>query len=352
MIFEEAQKHLTQGNLSPLYLITGDEPFLIEALLDQFSEKGLDASARGFNFNTFQGGSTNVETILSIANTFPIASSHRMIWIHNADQLKDEHGLLLNYLNRPSETTRLVFIAEKPDMRKKLFSTLKKKATLMHCPHPRESELAIWIHRAAKKTGLELSEEVVWFLKEHLGRDLLAIHREIEKLALFCAEETDLKMKAVSIEVAQEVIGGGRSHTIFELTDAVGNKDCKTALRLLGKLLSEGAHPLFILTMLVRLWRQMAIASTLIDSGQAQLVQKQVPMPPRLLQRFLRQVKQWKQHEIQRAFEEALSADSQLKGGALSSTSVMETLLLDLCGPKMAEQPQKYSLSFFSSGRV
>jgi len=343
--FEEALKHLDRAQFSPLYLITGDEPFLIETLLAQFSEKGLEPSAQSFNFSRIQGSNTNVEAILAIANTFPIASPRRMIWIHNAEQLKDERGLLLDYFANPNKTTLLVFIAEKPDMRKKLFSTLKKKATMMHAPRPREGEVPTWIRRAAKKNGLDLSEELIWFLKEHLGRDLL--DQEIEKLALFCARTDDSEKKVISIDVAQEIIGDGRSHTIFELTDAVGNKNGEKALVLLGKLLSEGAHPLFILTMLVRLWRQMAIAKTLIDSGQTQAVAKRVPMPPSLLQRFLRQLKQWTSDEIQKAFEQALSVDSQLKGGSLPARTVLETLLLDLCRPKTSEKRQDYSLAFF-----
>ncbi len=347
MTFEDAQRHLARAQFSPLYLMTGDEPFLIDTLLDQFSDKGLEPGTQSFNFSRLQGSNTSVEAILAIANTFPINSPRRMIWIHNADQLKDERGLFLGYFANPSETTLLVFIAEKPDMRKKFFSTLKKKATLMHCPRPRDGEVPAWIRRAAKKNGLDLSEEVTWFLKEHLGRDLLAIHQEIEKLALFCAGENGSETKIVSIEIAQEIIGAGRSHTIFELTDALGNKNGEKALILLGKLLSEGAHPLFILTMLVRLWRQMAIAKTLIDSGQAQAVAKRVPMPPSLLQRFLRQLKQWQQDEIQKAFEQALSVDSQLKGGSLPARIVLETLLLDLCRPKITEKRHDYSLAFF-----
>ncbi|MEC4678550.1 MAG: DNA polymerase III subunit delta [Nitrospirota bacterium] len=348
MTFKEALKHLEHAApFSPLYLITGDEPFLIETLLGQFSEKGLEPGAQSFNFSRIQGSNTSAEAILAIANTFPIASPRRMIWIHNAEQIKDERGLFLDYFANPSETTLLVFIAEKPDMRKKLFSTLKKKAMVIHCPRPKDGEVPTWIRHAAKKNGLDLSEELIWFLKEHLGRDLLAIHQEIAKLALFCATTDESEKKAVSIDVAQKIIGNGRSHTIFELTDAVGNKNSEKALVLLGKLLSEGAHPLFILTMLVRLWRQMSIAKTLIDTGQAQTVAKRVPMPPSLLQRFLRQLKHWTQDEIQKAFEQALSVDSQLKGGNLPARTVLETLLLDLCRPEISEKRQDYSLSFF-----
>lgn len=352
MTFQEALKHLDAGNFSPVYLITGDEPFLIEALLRHFLKQGLEASACGFNFNPFRAGETSPEIMLSIANTFPILSPRRMVWVQNADLLKDDRGLFLNYLDNPAETTLLVFIAEKPDLRKKLFSVLKKKAALIECPRLKEREIPAWIRQAAKKAGLTLSEEVIWFLKEHLGSDLLAIHQEIEKLALFCVGEGGVASEAISVASAQKIIGNGRAHSIFELTHAVGNKDCKTALVLLEKMLSEGAHSLFILTMLVRLWRQMAVARALIDSGQAGAVASRVPMPPGLLQAFLQQVRCWSREEIETAFERALSADSQLKGGGLSEKVVMQTLLMDLCLNRSTFRGGSgYSLSFLSPRR-
>lgn len=354
MTFQEALKHLDKGVFSPVYLITGDEPFLIETLLRHFLKQGLEASAHGFNFNPFRAGETSPEIMLSIANTFPILSPRRMVWIQNADLLKDDRGLFLNYLDNPAETTLLVFIAEKPDLRKKLFSVLKKKAVLIMCPRLKERELPAWIRQAAKKAGLTLSEEVIWFLQEHLGADLFSIHQEIEKLALFCVGEgLGMGAEAVSVAAAQKIIGNGRAHSIFELTHAVGNKDCKTALVLLEKMLAEGAHSLFILTMLVRLWRQMAIARDLIDSGQAGAVASRVPMPPSLLQTFLQQVRRWSREEIETAFERALSADSQLKGGGLPEKVVMQTLLMDLClEPRGALSARSaYSLPFLSLTR-
>ncbi len=334
MNFQEGMRHLDQGNFSTCYLITGQESFLIQKLLGRFLEKAIDPSTSDFNLHRFQGESLLPNAVVSIANTFPVFSSRRMLIIQNADQIKDEGGDFLAYLSNPSETTALVFVAEKPDMRKKLFATLKKRATLFACPRLYDREIPAWIAQEARQKGLSLSQEAIWFLKEHIGSDLTALQREIEKIWLYVAGDASGSEAEVSGALVQRVVGGGRSHSIFELTNAVGDKEIAKALRLLNHLLSEGAHPLYILTMLTRQWRQFAVAREALDAGLPEsALSKKVPMPPGLFRRFLQQLNLWQSSEIRQAFERSLSADSQLKGGSLSPAFVLEGLILDLCQP-------------------
>jgi len=334
MNFQNGLKHLDQEHFSSCYLVTGEESFLVQRLLRHFIKKAIDPETLDFNLHHFQGESLVPDAVISIANTFPVFSSRRMLIIQTADQIKDERGDFLSYLNNPSETTVLVFVAEKPDMRKKLFSTLKKRATLFTCPRLYDREIPAWIAQEARQKELSLSQEAIWLLKEHVGSDLATLQREIEKTWLYVAGETSDSEEEVSAALVQKVVSGGRSHSIFELTNAVGDKDIKKATRLLNHLLSEGAHPLYILTMLTRQWRQFAVAKRAMDSGIPEsAISKKVPMPPGLFRHFLQQLRLWQSPEIRRAFERSLSADSQLKGGSLSPGFVLEALLLDLCQP-------------------
>jgi len=335
MTYQEALRHLEQGRPGPLYLVTGEEPFLLERLLRCFLEKTLEASAVGFNAHRFRGDEISAEALVSVANTFPVSSSKRLIILQNADRIKDEQGLITGYISDPSPSTILVFAAPKPDMRKKLFSSLKKRAQWVACCAPKERELPDWISEEAGKAGLKFSQEACWFLKEHLGANLLSIQQELEKLALYLADTPAPEGRGaprVSLEILQKVLGNGRAHSIFELTKAVGNKDCAQALRLLEQVLSEGAAPLFVLAMLLRQWRQMALARAMLDAGLREAaILKKVPMPPYFFKPFLQQCRKWRRDEIERAFELSLSVDSELKGGTLSAKAALFGLLLDLC---------------------
>ena len=340
MTFQEALRHLDQKRFSPCYLLSGEEPFLVQTLLQHFREKAVDAAAIDFNYDQFRGEEVDAEEVLLIAQTFPVFSARRLLIVLNADQMTDNREALPAYLENPCETTVLVFVAAKPDMRKKIFSALKKKGVVIACPPLYDNEVPQWIAQEGRKRGLRFSKEALWYLKEHLGNDLFSIQQEIDKLSLHLSAAADSPSSGateISIEAVQQVIADGRSHSIFELVGAVGEKNIKTALRLLTELLAEGERPLFILTMLIRQWRIMALAKEELDAGKAEsAAAKKVPMPPRLLPPFFQQLKRWQGREIQKAFDLSLAADSQLKGGRQSASFVLEALILDLCQPKVS----------------
>lgn len=337
----EAIRNLDKGRFSPCYLLSGEEPFLVQALLRRFREKALEPASSDFNLDQFRGEAVHPEEVILIAQTFPLSSPRRLIIIQDADRIKDDMGHFSAYLDHPSETTVLVFAAAKPDMRKKLFSALKKKGTVINCARLREREIPPWIAEEGRKKGLHFSEEALWYIKERLGNDLFLIQQEIEKIFLYVTGDQDKEI-TVSSETVLEVIGSGKSHSIFELTRAVSDRDCGKSLRLLADLLAEGEHPLFILTMLTRQWRMMAAAKEMVNAGaSASAVRGRIRLPPSLLAPFLQQLKKWRQDEIQWAFELSLAADSQLKGGPLSSSFVLEAIILDLCKTAQAGYPRE-----------
>lgn len=345
MTYVEALKHLEQARFSPIYLLTGEEPLFIQQILNRFREKVLEETSRDFNYDQFQGENADPAQVIMMVKTFPVFSSRRLVIIQNADLIKDEREVLLSYIEAPCDTTVLLFVSAKPDMRKKLFVTLKKKGTAIHCPPLSDQALPGWIAQEGKRRGISLSEEATWYLKERLGNDLFLIQQEIDKFALHASDK-----KEVSLDMVQQLIAGGRSHSIFELVRAVGERNLKSCLALLSSLLEEGEHPLFILTMLTRQWRLMAVAREGIDAGKSETaVGKKVPMPPSLLPSFFKQLRNWKSSDIRRAFDLSLAADSQLKGGKQAAPQVLEMLILDLCRPHPTSQQTGYTLPFLES---
>jgi len=345
MTYADALRHIEQARFAPVYLLTGEEPFFIHQLLSRFREQVVDEAARDFNYDQFQGEGIDPTQVTMIAKTFPVLSARRLVIIQNADLIKDDREVFLNYLDAPCESTVMVFVAAKPDLRKKLFSTLKKKAMSIHCAPLSEQALAGWISQEGKKRGIDLSEEAIWCLKEQIGNDLFLIQQELDKLALHFSEG-----KKVSLDMVQQLMAGGRSHSIFELIRALGEKNLQQCLALLSSLLAEGEHPLFILTMLTRQWRLMAVAREALDAGKSEAAAgRKVPMPPNLLPHFFKQLRNWKQSDIRRAFDLCLSADSQLKGGKQSPSMVLEMLMLDLCRPLATSQRTGYTLPFLES---
>lgn len=332
MTFQEALKYLDQGRFAPLYLISGEEPFLIQRLLERFKERAIDPATRDFNYDLFQGEMVSPQEALRAAQTLPVLSPRRLVIIQHADLIKDESELFLAYFENPSETTVLLLVAPKPDLRKKMFSMLKKKAIVITCPLLSEGEVSRWIAQAARERGIRFSEEALWYLKERLGKDLFLIHQEVEKIASRWGDKIVAEGREVSLAEVQDIVGGGRSHSIFELVRTMGEKDVKESFSLLSALLADGESPLFILAMWLREWRMMAIAKEELELGHSEgIVGKKIGLAPFLLSDFFKRLKRWSPEEIREAFRLSLAADSQLKGGRQAPSFVLEALLLELC---------------------
>ena len=325
MTYDEAQRLLRPEALSPCYLVYGEERFFVDKILAWFLEKAVDPALRDFNYNRYDGAKVMPEEILLSAKSYPMAGPKRLIVLDDVDKVIDPKELVLSYLTAPVASTTLIFVAQKPDMRTKLFLKLKKQATLIHCRPLFDNEIPPFIRREAKQRGILLSEDALLFLKEHLGKNLGLIQTELEKLSLHSGKEE------VGLATVEQIISGEREHTIFELLDAVCEKNLEKGLRLNAFMLSEGEPPLKILTMFIWQFRILAGAKEALLTMSEQTAGNQLKIPPFRLTVFFNRLRLWKSIEIRAAFDLFREADLQLKGGQLAHAIVLEQLILKLC---------------------
>jgi DNA polymerase-3 subunit delta len=326
MTYEEAQRLLRPDALLPCYLIYGEERFFIDKMLAWFLENGIDPTLRDFNAHHFEGEKSSPAEILLVAKSSPMVGTRRLVFLEDADKTTDPKELLLTYLDAPSASTVLIFVAQKPDMRTKLFLKLKKQAGLIHCRPLYENEIAPFIRQEAKRKGMTLSADAILFLKEHLGKNLVLIQTELEKLFLHSGKEE------VSLATVEQIISGEREHTVFELLEAVCEKDLQKGLQLLSFMLSEGEAPLKILSMFLWQFRIMATAKEGLLSMSEQAVGSKAKIPPYRLTAFLNRLRLWKGDELRHAFDFFKETDLQLKGSSLDHAIVLERMILKLCG--------------------
>lgn len=333
MTFEEAQRLLDPEHLSPCYLLYGEERFFIDKMLSWFLEKGIDPALRDFNVDRFDGAKVTPEEILLIAKSYPMVSPRRLIVVDDVEKVVDPKESLLSYLTSPLKSTTIIFTAQKPDMRTKFFLKLKKTATLIQCRPLFENEIAPFIRQEAKRRGIVLSADAVLFLREHLGKNLVLIQTELEKLSLHVGKEEG---QEISLAVVEQVISGEREHTIFELLDAVCEKDIEKSLRLLSFMLSDGEPPLKVLTMFMWQFRILASAKQALlampESAPESAIGSKLKIAPYRLTAFLNRLRLWQSDEIRTAFDLFREADLQLKGGSLAHSIALEQMILRLCG--------------------
>ena len=328
MTHEEALRSLQPETLAPCYLVYGEEPFFINQVLLWFRQHVVLEEVRDLHYHRLEGDKVTPEAILLLAKSTPMLGGRNLIILDNAEKIKDPQPIL-SYVQAPARKTVMVFVAPKPDMRTKLFSTLKSLVPLIYCRPLYENEVAGFIRQEADRQGVHITQETLWHLKEALGKNPYLIQNELQKLSLIPspAESDKTEGKKTSLPC----VGSGRNHTVFELTEAIGEKNLAKGLAMLSCLLSEGEHPLIILTMLARHFRMMASAKEAIQTGSESEAAKKLSMPPSRAGLFLKQLRSWTSQEIRSAFDLFRRVDGQLKGGRAAPVIVLEGLVGELC---------------------
>ncbi|MCZ6677372.1 MAG: DNA polymerase III subunit delta, partial [Candidatus Poribacteria bacterium] len=85
-------KEIQGGKVYPVYLLCGEEGFLIESTLKQMLDSLLEPSTRDFNLTFLDGMEVSARDILSAAEVYPVASDWRVVVVSESTVFKTQKG--------------------------------------------------------------------------------------------------------------------------------------------------------------------------------------------------------------------------------------------------------------------
>lgn len=225
---------LAGDRLSPVYLVYGSEPFLIERSVEMIAQRALGAEPDRLNLEVFSAEDVESREVTLSARAYPMLGGRRVVLVRDVEKIRDT-GPLAAYVADPSETTVLVLISSKPDFRQKLFQSLQKHALLVECRAPYDDRMPAWIEAEARRRGKSVSREAAELIHLSTGRSLADIGNELDKLFLFAGER-----KSIDVDDVSAVVGISRNYSIFDLQRAVGRGDSSGALEILARMMERG----------------------------------------------------------------------------------------------------------------
>jgi DNA polymerase III delta subunit len=221
MSFQTFLDVVEKGLPAPVHMFYASDLFLLREAMDEI-KRLVPETERDFNFHTFdltvQGeDSITLEQILNVANTVSFFSGRRFTVLSGNIQklLKKDLERLHVYITNPAEGSVFVILHSgllSKDAREK-FKALKPVSLDM-----RESEIPFWIKKRAQIKGMEISDNAIDFLIGLHGPDLGLLASEIEKISLLGKEK-------VHADDISEIVTGGRLYSIFDLTNALRERD-------------------------------------------------------------------------------------------------------------------------------
>lgn len=215
--------------------------------------------------------------------------------------------------NGPKKNALLPKFIKTPGVRVELFPGIGRAA------------LPGWIAERARRQGVDLSPAALRALAELSGGDLWSLTREIEKLGVYAGR------RRIEQGDVQALVADARQGRIFALVDQVATGQQAAALRSLRRLFAEGASAPYILTMIVRQFRLLALARELLDQEvRPSDAVPQLPAPEYAGRRAVEQAGRFSMAALREAYRRLVEADLDVKRGRYGEELRLELLLGEL----------------------
>jgi DNA polymerase-3 subunit delta len=227
---------------------------------DDFGREIVDGTA-----NNADEASTRIHQTIEALLTFPFFGGEKLVWLKNANFLADTQSgkaaATLEALEKLMETltggfpenTRFLISALDPDKRRTFYKSLGKVAKVeVHDkidPNKSgwEEEAGMLVQVAASERGLRLTPAALELFTLYTGGERRAIENELEKLDLYLGEA----VREVDDETVRMLVPLSRLGIIWELGNALSERNVHRALRLLEQLLFQGETAIGILIVVI-----------------------------------------------------------------------------------------------------
>tara|TARA_B110000503_G_scaffold13623_1_gene18483 strand:+ start:12506 stop:13516 length:1011 start_codon:yes stop_codon:yes gene_type:complete len=312
---EKLTDHLQQ-KLLPVYLVSGDEPLLLQECCDQIRQK-----ARAENCNEreiIEGGVSNFnwQDILHSASNMSLFADRKLIELRLPSGKPGAEGskALCEYLDIASGDDVLLIVSGKIDKQStnsKWYKALDKAGVTVQVWPVDAKNLPRWLHQRVRNAGMSIDDDALRLLCERLEGNLLAAVQEVEKLKLLAADSK------ITMQTVTEAVSDNARYNLFDMADNALKGNASVSLRMLYGLRAEGTEPPVVLWALVREIRTLYEAQLDCDSGQSaqqalsarRVWQNRMPLMQAALTRH-------NTHSLSLLLEQAARADGSIKGFA------------------------------------
>ncbi|MFA6467233.1 MAG: DNA polymerase III subunit delta [Patescibacteria group bacterium] len=300
----------------------------IEAIKNKFKDK-VDPS--GQNVQQLDGENIGPDDFFQAVSVMGFLADKKLIIIKNIfdnKKLKDWQDQLIKFLDKQKDSTDenyiVFFQAGQPDSRLKLYKRLSKFKFSEEFLALNSSQLKTWIKNQFSKYSKNISQPALELLIAYVGDNLWQMNQEINKLANFVKDD-------VSEDDIKALVQTKIDENIFNLIDALGNKDKSLALKLLEEKIDSGVNSQYILTMIVRQYRLLIKAKSLGDKAKNYFALMQVLKVPKFIaQKTYTQSQMYSLEELKKIYKYLLYLDEKFKSSTGQEKILFAKMINDL----------------------
>lgn len=363
--YNELKAEVRAGHWRQLYVLFGEETFLIDKLVEALGERlvapGSQALDRVILHGSGRSGRLDLEKVRAEVMTPPFLSPCKLVIVRqsgwfltagsnrirgsgqDSDQDrddgdegssgsgeaadpsgKDRQAALVSLIDQLTDSACLVFVEQKVDRRlKALVQAIERKGILAEFAREQPRTLQRWIDAECRRRGLSAEPVAAESLIDRCDGSMQVIWQELVKLFLYCSATGVTQItRALIDELSLPDLHG----TIFDMTDALSEGKAGRALELADILISQKQPVQLIQFMLARHLRQLICAAELEQPGP---IASALKVQPFVAGRLARQARNLSPERLEQLYAACFAMDVKVKSGQITDRLALETLLVE-----------------------
>jgi len=342
------------------YLLHGNDEFTCREQMKKLRQQGNFE----YNQDTFTSGEVDLMTIIATCNTFPFLADQRLVVLEglpkrrrdedasstaisvtketNEKSSKSRKGKkgsksrsesragfeksLAEYIPQLPETTVLiVLVDEELTSSSPLLKAAQEHGKVIQCTLPKGAALETWISKRAVSLGVKITPEAASMLANFIGNQLRLLANELDKLATYVGPGS-----TISTEDVRQLSAPVQEARIFDLTDALAQRNRKQALNLLHDLLADGEPPLKLISTITSQVRSLLLVKELASNGlRISQIISATGMAPFVAEKALRQIGKFSSSQLEGTYRQLLATDAALKRSRMTPDMALDLLVVN-----------------------
>lgn len=312
------------------YIFHGDDTHAQQETVTQLIGKMGDPAMLDLNTTRLESN-VSFSQLQQAASAIPFLAKVRLIIVRDllSGKLdKTYQKQLLDYLPTLPETTRLLFLESQPLKANNPLLKLaesEKSGYVKQFTKPEGAALERWIRQEVEGENGRISPQAAHMLAVNIGNQMEILSREIEKLVLYCGEEE------IQTEQVKRLSPYAAEASIFDLVDALGNRNSKKSSQLLQEKFLEGADPFYLFSMFIRQFRLLIQVKELADDGKRPpAISQALKMHGFVVGKLYQQCQGFSLAQLEQIYQHLLKIDVGVKTGQDDMTTALNLLVANL----------------------
>ncbi len=337
MKIEELEADLKNKELHSLYLLYGEETFLLETSLKKI-KSNFGELVKGINYILLD--ETNIQNIISDIETVSFGYEKKLIIAKNTNLFKKSKKTiskdgsfetkLADYINENMEIINnsivLVFVEEAVE-KNKLLDTIEKNGVVCNFEELKPAQIIKRLKAICNAYKVNVTEQDLQLLVEYCGTNMQDLINEIRKLIEYAGEGGTIEKNAIEKLSIKKI-----DAVIFDLTDNLGKKDTQKAMEVLDGLIYNKEPVQKILITLYNHFKKLYISKLSEKYGRNLAeVMNLKPNQMFLTTKYKKQSEYFKETELRKILEELINLDKNYKIGQIDLNIGLKSILCNYC---------------------